>query len=186
MTFPSGNFGVIYADPPWSFKLYSSKGEKKSAQSHYACMGVDDLKRIPVGMIGAPDCVCFMWATWPMINVALDLMAAWGFTYKSGGAWRKTTKHGKTAFGTGYIFRSATEPFLVGTRGKPIIRNRSTRNYIEAMAREHSRKPESTYGLIEGLWDGPYLEVFARQCERTGWTAWGNEVGKFNPLEAAE
>ncbi|WP_417790681.1 MT-A70 family methyltransferase [Terasakiella pusilla] len=184
MQFPTQKYGVIYADPPWQFKTYSEKGLVKSPQAHYQCETLGDIKSIPVGQAALDDSVLYMWATFPMLPQAVELMDAWGFKYKSGGAWHKKTKHGKTAFGTGYIFRSAAELFLVGTRGKPSTNNRSTRNIIEAQVREHSRKPDCTYDLIENLFDGPYLELFARQT-RPGWDAWGNEVGKFD-AEAAE
>lgn len=126
----------------------------------------------------SPDSVCFMWAVWPKIHEALELMEAWGFKYKTGGAWHKKTVNGKSSFGTGYLLRSASEPFLIGTLGQPIIKNRSTRNIIDAVVREHSRKPDCTYGLIEGLFDGPYLELFARH-KRPGWSVWGNQTDKF-------
>lgn len=185
LTFPTRQYGVIYADPPWSYQNWSAKGEHKGAAAQYDCMSLDDLKRLPVDFCAAPDSVLFMWATFPMLPEAVDLMRAWGFTYKSGGAWHKKTKHGKSAFGTGYIFRSAAELFLVGTRGAPKGLNRSTRNIIEAPVREHSRKPDCTYDLIEGLFSGPYLELFARQ-RRPGWDAWGNQVDKFQPLAKPE
>ena len=184
MQFPSLKYGVIYADPPWQFNNWSAAGSYRNASAHYQCTSIEELKRIPVEFAAADSSVCFMWATFPMLPEAIDLMAAWGFKYKSGGAWHKKTKHGKTHFGTGYVFRSAAELFLVGTRGKPAINNRSTRNIIEAQVREHSRKPDCTYDLIENLFDGPYLELFARQT-RPGWGAWGTEVGKFD-AEAAE
>lgn len=177
---PRGNYGVIYADPPWEYKNWSYKGQHKGAAAQYDCMSLEDLKamRDDVTLACAPDCVLFMWATFPMLPEAIDLMKAWGFQYKSGAAWHKKTKHGKTAFGTGYIFRSAAELLLVGVSGKPKSLNRSTRNLIEAEAREHSRKPDCTYDLIEGLYAGPYLELFAR-TQRQGWTAWGNQTEKF-------
>lgn len=178
MSFPSGQFGVIYADPPWYFKNFSEKGEEKNPVAHYPCMEMDKMKALPVLFSAAQDSVCFMWATFPMLKEALELMDAWGFKYKSGGAWHKKTVNGKTAFGTGYIFRSAAELFIVGTNGKPEIKNRSTRNLIEAAAREHSRKPDETYGIIENLFAGPYLELFARS-KRPGWESWGNQTDKF-------
>ncbi len=114
-----------------------------------------------------------------MLPEALDLIRAWGFVYKSGAAWGKESKTGeKWAFGTGYIFRSAAELLLVGTRGSPPVKSRSERNIIYAPVREHSRKPDDCYGMIERLYDGPYIELFARNT-RPGWAAWGNEVGKY-------
>ena len=180
MTFPQGQFGVIYADPPWAYEMYSDKGYGKSPYVHYDCMPHDELlaMRDDVLFATAPDAVCFMWAVWPKLHEAMELMEAWGFTYKTGGAWHKKTKHGKDAFGTGYIMRSATEPFLIGTVGNPNIKNRSTRNLIEDVVREHSRKPDCTYEMIENLFDGAYLELFARN-KRDGWEAWGNQTDKF-------
>lgn len=178
--FPKTQHGVIYVDPPWSYKMYSEKGYGKSPQTHYNCMSMDDLKKMRdyIDFVALPDCVLFMWGVFPMVPNALDLIKSWGFTYKTGGAWHKKTTGGKDAFGTGFIFRSAAEPFFVATIGKPKIKNRSTRNIVEAVVREHSRKPDCVYDLIENLWDGPYLELFAR-TKRDGWTVWGNEVGCF-------
>lgn len=185
--FPIGQFGVIYADPPWSYKMFSEKGYEKSPDAHYDCMSHADLiaLRDPILFSTAPDAVCFMWAVWPMLDQALALMEAWGFQFKTGGAWHKRSatwtaesSDPKSAFGTGYILRSACEPFLIGTIGEPRAKNRATRNIIEAAVREHSRKPECTYNIIEALFDGPYLELFARQT-RPGWSSWGNQTDKF-------
>lgn len=180
MNFPSGQYGVVYCDPPWLFENFSEKGEGKNPSAHYPCMSMAELKamRDQVLFASAPNCVCFMWATFPMLPEALQLMECWGFKYKSGAAWHKKTKHGKTAFGTGYIFRSAAELLLVGTNGEPRARNKSTRNIIESPVREHSRKPDETVTMIEKLFHGPYLELFAR-TQREGWTTWGNQTDKF-------
>jgi len=118
--------------------------------------------------------------TAPMLPDALHLMAAWGFKFKTAGAWLKQSKSGdKLAFGTGYIWRSAAEFLLVGTVGAPAWKSRSVRNAILAPVREHSRKPDEIYGMIEAMVDGPYLELFAR-ARRPGWHAWGFEAGKFD------
>lgn len=177
---PAGQFGTILADPPWAYEMYSDKGYGKSPDVHYNCMTHDQLMAMRDDILfrAAPDCALFMWAVWPKINEALSLMEHWGFQYKTGGSWHKKTTNGKTAFGTGYIMRSACEPFLIGTLGQPNIKNRSTRNLIEAKVREHSRKPDSAVELIENLFDGPYLELFARTT-RPGWSCWGNETDKF-------
>lgn len=185
--FPQGQFGLIYADPPWAYEMYSEKGHDKSPYAHYDCMQHEDLlaMRDDVLFATAPDSVCFMWAVWPKIQEALELMEAWGFEYKTGGAWHKRSstwtpncEEPKTAFGTGYILRSACEPFLIGTVGNPTTKNKSTRNLIEEAVREHSRKPDCTYEMIENLFDGAYLELFARN-QREGWQAWGNQTDKF-------
>lgn len=178
--FPVGQFGLILADPPWSYKMHSEKGYEKSPQKHYDCMTLAELKamRDAIMFATAPDCVLFMWGVWPMVPDALELIKEWGFTYKTGGAWHKKTTHGKDAFGTGYIFRSACEPFFLATRGNPKALNRSTRNIIEATVREHSRKPDCVYDMLEKLFTGPRLELFAR-TRREGWDSFGNQTDKF-------
>lgn len=129
--------------------------------------------------LAAQNSALMMWATFPMLPEALALMAAWGFTYKSGGAWGKQSSTGrKLAFGTGYIFRSAAELLLVGMRGEPKWLSKSERNLWLAPIREHSRKPDEIHAMVERMTPGPRLELFARQ-QRSGWVAWGNEVEKF-------
>ena len=173
-------YGLILADPAWEFLTYSEKGLEKSAQAHYECHNVHDMARLlPVHQLAADDCVLVMWATAPMINEALWLMRAWGFTYKTMGAWGKQSSTGrKIAFGPGYILRSAAEFYLIGTYGKPKVRSRSIRNLILAPVRGHSRKPDQLHQDLERLYDGPYVELFARQ-RRPGWDSWGNQVDKF-------
>lgn len=179
-----GRYGALIADPPWRFANRSAKGERKNPNQHYDCMTLDDLRRLPVADLAAKDCALLMWTTAPFLPAAFDLMSAWGFGYKSAGAWAKQSSTGKKwAFGTGYCFRSATEFFILGTRGAPKVRSRSVRNLIVAPVREHSRKPDSMHANIEALYDGPYGELFARE-PRPGWDAWGNEVGKFTPAAA--
>lgn len=172
-------YGVILADPPWRYENYSKKGEGKGAAGQYACLSDADLAALPVNMLAAPACALVMWGVFPMMDKALALMAAWGFTYKSGGAWAKQSSTGRAwAFGTGYIFRAAAEFYIVGTIGSPKVRSRSVRNLIVAPTRGHSRKPDQLHADIETLYDGPYCELFAR-AERPGWDCWGDQVGKF-------
>ncbi len=177
---PLFRYGCILADPPWRFENYSEKGEVKNPLAHYDCMTVDDIAAMKVGHIASLDCALFLWATAPMLPEALMTMAAWGFQFKSAGAWIKQSKSGdKLAFGTGYIWRSAVEFLLVGVNGAPTWQSKSERNAIEAPIREHSRKPDEIYTKIEAMTDGPRIELFAR-AERDGWDAWGNEVGRFD------
>ena len=125
---PYGGWPTLYADPAWRFENYSAKGEVKNPVAHYACMSVEAMAKMPVAQLGAADSALFMWATFPMLPDALRLMAAWGYTYRTGGAWAKQSKTGRAlAFGTGYIFRSAAELLLVGVRGKPAWRVKSSR-----------------------------------------------------------
>jgi N6-adenosine-specific RNA methylase IME4 len=181
---PLFHFGVILADPPWRFANYSAKGEEKNPVAHYNCMDLQAIKEMRVGDLAKPDSALIMWATAPMLPQALETMKAWGFVFKTAGAWGKLSKLGeKIAFGTGYVYRSAAEFYLLGTIGNPPIKSRSIRNLILAPIREHSRKPDQMHTDIEALFDGPYLELFARS-QRPGWTCWGNQTDKFVPPSA--
>lgn len=177
---PHGGFRTVYMDPAWRFVNYSAKGEVKNPVAHYRCQTMDELKALPVAQLMAKDSACFMWATWPMLPQALELLAHYGFAYKSGGPWAKQSSTGKAwSFGTGYIFRSASEPLIVGTRGNPRWLSKSVRNLWVAPVREHSRKPDCVVEDIERMAPGPYLEMNAR-VTRPGWVSWGDEVGKFD------
>lgn len=175
---PPHSFDLIMADPPWLFDLRSSSGEGKSAQAQYGCMGLAAIKTMPVLDLASEHALLWLWATNPMLREGIEVLEAWGFTFKTAGTWVKTTKGGKIAFGTGYILRSANEPFLVGTRGEPKT-TKSVRSAILGLAREHSRKPEEAYREAEKLMPAARrLELFSR-TNRPGWTTWGNEAGKF-------
>jgi N6-adenosine-specific RNA methylase IME4 len=178
---PPGRFGAILADPPWAFAVRSAKGHTKSPENHYRTMAFAELAALPVAELAAPDCLLWIWATWPHLPTAMQLLDAWGFRFKTGGAWVKRTETRKIAFGTGYLVRSATEPFLLATRGAPKIGSRSIRNVIVARRREHSRKPPEARRMLEALRPGaPALELFARE-PWPGHTVWGNDTGRFVP-----
>jgi len=187
------SFDLIIADPPWDFQTRSDKGHRKSQHRHYDVMGFDDLAALPVSSLGRGDCILMMWACWPSLPKALDVLAAWGFRYVTGGSWHKRTTHGKSGFGTGYVMRSATEPFLIGTLGSPLTA-RNIRNVIEtndldqidALRREHSRKPDEQYDIMDRLSPRALrrLELFARQ-PWPGWDAWGNQIDKFDETPSA-
>lgn len=181
---PQGGYSLIMADPPWAFKTRSAKGLGKSAQAHYECMELDEIKALPVRRLAARHAFLWLWATNPMLPQALDVMAAWGFTFKTAGHWSKRTKHGKLAFGGGYILRCAGEPFLIGTVGAPRAASRSVRGLIEGLAREHSRKPDEAFTAAGLLVEGARLELFSRQ-ERLGWDRWGLEADRFSPTTPA-
>lgn len=173
-------YGLILADPPWAYEMRSPKGYAKSPEAHYSTLSIDDITRLPVNHLAAPDCMLMMWSTWPHLTAALHTMKEWGCEYKTGGAWVKRTPSGKAAFGTGYLLRSATEPFLVGTIGAPRISSRSERNLIDATRREHSRKPDDMRRMCERLMPGAWrCELFGRQS-RHGWDVWGDEARKFD------
>lgn len=176
---PDIGFGCLLVDPPWTFKAYSNKGLKKSAQMHYSCMTLDDIKALPVASLAAKDCAMIMWTTAPCFPQALEVLAAWGFVYKTQGVWAKRTKRNRgLAFGTGHIFRGAHEPFIVATRGHPKVRSKSVRSVIEAPLREHSRKPDEIYAVCESLYGGPFCELFSRY-KRSGWAQWRGDGGSL-------
>lgn len=183
---PRQHYGVILADPPWSFTTFSAKGLKKSAQEHYGCMSLEAIKALPVRDLADPaGCALFMWTTAPFLRVAFDVLEAWGFRYSTAGTWAKQTSAGRGwAFGTGYVYRGAMEPWLVGLIGKPKRQSRGVRNLIAAPTREHSRKPDQMRVDVEALFPGPYLELFARE-RAPGWDAWGNQVDRFTAPAAA-
>lgn len=171
---------VIHIDPAWSYEMWSDKGYEKSPQAHYDCLTMDELKALPVGHLAAPEAVLVMWGVFPMMPQALELMAHYGFQFKTGGAWAKQSPTGrKWAFGPGYVLRGAAEFYIIGTLGNPSTKSKSVRNLIVAPRREHSRKPDQIFADIEALWDGPYIDIFGRQ-QRAGWTVWGREADKFD------
>lgn len=181
---PAGGFDLIMADPPWAFRNFSSKGEQKNPSSHYQVAPLEWIASLPVSAIASRDCVLWLWATNPMLPQALQVIDAWGFTYKTAGHWVKRTVNGKLGFGTGYILRSAGEPFLIATRGNPKTR-RNVRSVIEGQIREHSRKPDEAFEAAEMMMpEARRIELFSRQ-RRPGWECWGNETGRFEALDRA-
>jgi N6-adenosine-specific RNA methylase IME4 len=183
---PPGRYGVIYADPPWTFATYSRKGKGRSAEAHYDCMSFADILALPVADWALPDCVLLLWATDPLLEKAFEVIRAWGFTYKTVGFyWAKLGKSpprfydDKSFFtGLGFWTRANPEPCLLATRGQPHRQSRNVKKLIVSPRREHSRKPEEAYARIEALCTGPYLEMFAR-APRPGWDGWGRERDGF-------
>lgn len=178
---PLFHYGAIYADPAWSYENWSEGGAHKNASSHYNCMTIDEIKALPVGHLASKDCVLFLWVTDPLLREGLEVMAAWGFEYKTVAfTWAKKNKSSDSMFfGLGYWTRANPEMCLLGVNGNPERLDRGVRQLVIEPIREHSRKPDRIHNDIERLVDGPYLELFARQ-KRKGWTTWGNETGKFN------
>lgn len=175
---PLFRYGLIMADPPWQFDNWSAAGEGKNAAAQYQCRSIEWVKSMRVGDLAAPDCVLWLWATNPLLDVAFDVLRAWGFQFKTAGHWSKKTTTGKQAFGTGYILRCAGEPFLIGTIGNPKTA-RNVRSVIEGPVREHSRKPDEAFAAAEVLCPGvPRCELFSRQ-QRPGWDVMGDQIWKF-------
>lgn len=176
-----GGADFLMVDPPWSFTLRTRKGEAKSAQAKYACQPIDWIKALPMDVLAAENCLCWLWCTNPMLRQGFEVLDAWGFDFRTAGHWVKRTTHGKLAFGTGYLLRCAGEPFLIGVRGK-VKTSRSVRSVIEGRIRAHSQKPEEAYREAERLMpDARRVEVFSRM-NRPGWRVWGDQTGT---LEAA-
>ena len=176
---------LIECDPPWAYALRSPKGEGKSAQAHYECMPLDAIKALPVNQLARRDCWLFLWATAPMLPQALNVMGAWGFTYKTRLAWRKMTKPGKNGepgkvrTGPGYIVRTQHEDVLIGCVGEPHYA-KALPSLIDGVAREHSRKPEEFYSLVEAFAPRAYRAALFSRQSRPGWQTWGNETTKFD------
>lgn len=185
MTWPFGempplSYDVIMADPPWLYENWSKAGEHKNATAKYDCMPLDDIKKLPVSQLAQRDCLLWLWATNPMLREAFEVMDAWGFRFVTAGTWVKTTTKGNIAFGTGYVLRSASEPFLIGAVGEPRTA-RNVRSVVMGQVREHSRKPEEAYAAAEKLCPHAMrrADLFSRTT-RPGWDAFGLEAGKFD------
>lgn len=174
---------LIVADPPWLFGLYSDKGEKKSPQAQYACMALDDIKALPVGHLARSDCWLFLWVTAPLLPEGIETMRAWGFRYVTTVAWRKVTKNGKRAMGPGYVARSMHENALVGAVGSPAY-GPALPSIFDGVRREHSRKPNEFYELIDRFAPQAWkVDLFSRES-RPGWLTWGNQATKFDGAAA--
>jgi N6-adenosine-specific RNA methylase IME4 len=194
LSWPTGKYGAILADPPWHFKSNSAAAPGRNAIGHYDCMSLADICALPVASIAADNCALFMWITGPFLATGAhrDVMSAWGFKPSGMGfVWVKTNPRAPGLFtmkqdlhmGGGFTTRKNAEFCLIGKRGKSVRIAKDVHEIIIAPRREHSRKPEETYTRIERYCAGPYLELFARQ-QRAGWDSWGNQTTKFT--EAAE
>ena len=168
---PAGSYSVIYADPPWS---YSNSGFAQSAAQHYPTMSTEDLCEMPIAAMCHPGTVLFMWATSPLLPEALSVLKAWGFTYKASLVWCK----GK-APGMGWFVRTAHEFLLIGTREDNTHPRTRPFSVISAESGAHSKKPTEVYAMLEEMYEGPYVELFARRPV-SGWEGWGNEADQCN------
>jgi N6-adenosine-specific RNA methylase IME4 len=179
---PVAKFGVIYADPEWKFKSYSDEtGMDRAADNHYPTSDLETIKRRDVGSLAANDSICWLWVTVPMLLEGIEVLKAWGFTYKSHLIWNKDR------IGTGYWFRNKHELLLIGTRGKipaPAMGDQFP-SVIDAPVGEHSAKPEKFYEIIEAYFPTlPKIELNARQA-REGWVRWGYEAPEENTPEGS-
>ena len=168
-------YGIIYADPPWQ---YERNGVQGAAEKHYSTMNINDICALPVADIAAQDSALFLWATFPMLSEALQVISAWGFTYKTTAfVWLKQNKKSPGWFyGIGYWTRSNAEICLFATKGSPRRQSKSVHQFIISPIEGHSKKPDITRDKIaELMGDLPRVELFARQAT-PGWDVWGNEV----------
>ena len=175
--FPNKKYNIIYADPAWYFKSYSSKGEGRNATQHYDCMSIDDICNLPVRSLSDNDCVLFIWVIDPMLPEAIKVIQSWGFKYKTVAfTWVKENKYEGYFTGLGYWTRANPEMCLLATKGKPKRISKSVRQLVIDKRREHSRKPDRIRNdIIELCGDLPRIELFARQ-KAEGWDSWGNEL----------
>lgn len=175
-------YNAIYADPPWQFQAWSrNTGLERSADKHYKTMQKNDIQsmRNVIDRIVAKDCVLFLWVTAPCLLEGIELIKAWGFTYKTiAFTWIKQNKKNNSLFwGMGYYTRANAELCLLATRGKPLKRvSRTVHSVVLSKIREHSRKPDEVRErIVELFGDIPRIELFARQ-KVDGWDCWGDEV----------
>ena len=167
-------YNIIYADPPWRYKDKKCSG---ACEHHYNTMKIEDICSLPVKNLADDNCVLFLWATYPMLQEALQVIKAWGFSYKSiGFQWLKRNKNGNGFFfGLGRWTRGNTEPCLIAVKGKPKRLNNSISQLIFEPISKHSKKPDIVREKIVALiGDLPRIELFARQ-KTEGWDVWGNE-----------
>ncbi len=168
-------YQIIYADPPWS---YSDQGCQGTMANHYKGMKLEDIKKLSVRGISDENCILFLWATYPMLKEALDVIGAWGFKYKTiAFQWIKLNKkNGKPFYGLGRWTRGNTECCLLATKGKPKRISNSVFQLIQQSITKHSEKPqEARDKILQLMGDLPRLELFARQKIK-GWDAIGNEI----------
>ncbi|MFC0269315.1 MT-A70 family methyltransferase [Kushneria aurantia] len=178
-------FATILADPPWQFQNKTGKiAPEHKRLTRYPTLSLDEIKELPVEVISNDTAHLYLWVPNALLAEGLQVMEAWGFTYKTNLVWYKVRKDGgPDRRGVGFYFRNVTELVLFGTRGKKartLSPGRSQENMFISQKREHSRKPDEQYELIEDCSWGPFIELFARG-NRPGWFSWGNQTEGYTP-----
>jgi N6-adenosine-specific RNA methylase IME4 len=178
-------FSTILADPPWQFQNRTGKmAPEHKRLSRYRTMKLQEIKDLPVEAIAEDRAHLYLWVPNALLAEGMQVMENWGFKYKTNLIWYKIRKDGgPDRRGVGFYFRNVTEMVLFGVRGKNIRTlqpGRSQENIISSRKREHSRKPDEQYDLIESCSWGPFLELFGRGT-RKGWTTWGNQAEEYTP-----
>lgn len=173
------SFGTVLADPPWRFSNRSGKMAPEHRRlSRYSTMTLEEIMDLPVAELALPKSHLYLWVPNALVLEGLEVMRHWGFTYKTNLVWYKVRRDGgPDGRGVGFYFRNVTELVLFGTRGnlRTLAPGRRQVNVLASRKREHSRKPDQLYDIIEDCSPGPYLEMFARH-PRIGWRQWGNEA----------
>lgn len=176
-------FKTILADPPWQFQNRTGKvAPEHKRLNRYPTMQLDEIKALPVEKVADETCHLYLWVPNALLPEGLEVMKAWGFQYKGNIVWEKIRKDGgPDGRGVGFYFRNVTEILLFGVRGKKDLRTlppaRSQVNLLRTQKREHSRKPDEIFPIIQACSPGPYLELFARG-QREGWVLWGNQANE--------
>ncbi len=180
---PAKGYGVILADPPWRFTNRTGKvAPEHKRLNRYDTLTLKEIMEIPVSLVAGEKSHLYLWVPNALLQEGLEVMKAWGFQYKSNIVWHKIRKDGgPDGRGVGFYFRNTTELILFGIRGKvrTLQPGRSQVNIIKTRKREHSRKPDELYELIEKCSAGPCLEMFARG-KREGWDVFGNQAEDYN------
>lgn len=181
-------YATVLADPPWQFQNKTGKvAPEHKRLNRYSTMTLDSICELPVDRVCADTAHLYLWVPNALLPEGLRVLQAWGFAYKSNLVWHKVRKDGgPDGRGVGFYFRNTTEIILFGVRGKNVrtlAPGRSQVNIIRSMKREHSRKPDEQYGIIEACSPGPYIELFGRG-PREGWTTWGNQAEDYSPTWA--
>jgi len=177
-------YGTILADPPWRFQNRTGKmAPEHKRLSRYGTMTLEEISALPVSKVACETSHIYLWVPNALLPDGIRLIEAWGFRYKTNIVWHKVRKDGGSdGRGVGFYFRNVTELVLFGVRGKnarTLAPGRRQVNMLETRKREHSRKPDELYDVVESCSRGPYLELFARGT-RPGWSAWGNESEKYD------
>ena len=178
-------FSTILADPPWRFHNRTGKMAPEHRRlARYSTMSFQEIGDLPVGSIAAETAHLYLWVPNALLPYGLEVMDSWGFNYKTNIIWYKVRKDGgPDRRGVGFYFRNVTEMILFGIRGKnarTLQPGRSQENIIVSQKREHSRKPDEQYDLIEACSPGPFIELFARGA-RKGWFGWGDQADEYAP-----
>ena len=177
-------YQTILADPPWQFSNRTGKvAPEHKRLNRYSTLTLKEIKEIPVTICSEENSHLYLWVPNALLSEGLDVMKAWGFEYKTNLVWHKIRKDGgPDGRGVGFYFRNTTELVLFGVRGKlrTLSPGRSQVNILKTQKREHSRKPDELYPIIEQCSPGPYLELFARG-KRKNWDQWGDQVEEYYP-----